>query len=432
MKVLIFCAIISLSASVCIENGYNTLSCYSQTFFEEPWMHIENLKLYDSILTLADAQFVFPNLKNVFVYGDYTELTCSELYGLYNLHGCLDMTTFTVQTTDDFTTSGATTDQTNTPCTTEQTNEPSTTELVSTSEQTSEPSTIEPNSTPVMTTDESLSTSSDVTTKTFTTTGSYTTTPGHDQHHSTALSPIYIVIIILCSVLTVAIVIVALVKYARRNHYAALPDTSLYASDDSNELENTPAIPLSRDIIQMDPLPLPSAPTASPQDSGIQVSNKQRKKPRAQKERVRITSNPSAQAAQATPVPPSPIKHSTPVRAIVHFFKTSDSSGSEETILDRTVVAHPDKQQAETCTQQDDSQGEATEVTNEPSASNMKPCADTTAQDISQNEASLDRSDSDISNISTLAHRGDDMERDVIDGTQKRSVKPPNRYGDWV
>ena len=107
MKVLLFCTFFSVATAICVPKGNHELACYSEFVFERPWPQISVLRLYDSFLTQSTALTVFANVKDIYVHGEYSVETCSELYGLYRLHGCQSMstsawpTTEVVQTTED-------------------------------------------------------------------------------------------------------------------------------------------------------------------------------------------------------------------------------------------------------------------------------------------------------------------------------------------
>ena len=110
---MVFAFLFCTVACTCIDKRNGRLSCYNERNYDFKFGYVTDLYLYDSILTLNDAELYFRSLKNVHVYGAFVEVTCFELVGYYKLYGCdSETTTFNMETTEMETTSATDTTKT--------------------------------------------------------------------------------------------------------------------------------------------------------------------------------------------------------------------------------------------------------------------------------------------------------------------------------
>lgn len=444
MKILVLFAFFGLIYSVCIENGYQSLSCYSEVYFSEPRPHVEILYLYDSILTQEKAKFIFPDLESVFVYGTYEEFTCHELSGLYKLFGCTQFATSEWQSTDLSTSSDSTSISTPDTLTSI---EPDTssqifpedvsfystpdhtlpeefTTLESLSSSRSHHSTDQTSQSVPTTSDQALSTP-------LSTPKPVTTSPPKASTFNTTS----IIIICVFGSLNILVVVFALVLFKRRSQSHQLINTSSMLSSDSNssnELENTPAIrPSALRVPQPTPQPSASQPVIHPSQSRVQEtvvkppksSNSQPVQPSAPH---MSQQTPPSNFIQMEPIEPAaaikqqqhgiaqpqPINHSTP---------TKQNSGTD-------VTSH--------ITTEGAVGGQAEEETND--VMNDTPKTNETVLSNSSDVILVDREpwagidETTEADISTEAQRGDSIEREEESTRPRRAIKPPDRYGDWV
>ena len=294
-----------LTTSICVPEGRNGLACYSEFVFERPWPQISVLKLYDSFLTQSTALSVFANVKDIYVFGDYSAQTCSELYELYRLHGCQSMSTPFWSTTEDMQTTADI----------QTTTDPLTTAGLYTTPSI-KPFTLKTSS---VTPDPTIHTSTQPVTP-----EPVSPEPSDQAQH---FKTVYIVIIAVCSTLTVAVTITVTVRFARRRRMRNLTQRSLFSvdSEESDDLENSP--PVHQGVaLQMDSLPLPSAPTHSPGDS----RNTSRSQVRRDPERVALLATPRTHQVRVHHTPSTsqiqrpPLAQSTPHPMLLQFFKSGD------------------------------------------------------------------------------------------------------------
>ena len=101
-KWFVLSVFVACAACECLESSNDVLSCYNTMSYDYQFSHITVLKLYDSIITLADCKTYFRSLEQVFVFGRFVDETCKDLEGHYEIFGCdANITTSTTSSTTE-------------------------------------------------------------------------------------------------------------------------------------------------------------------------------------------------------------------------------------------------------------------------------------------------------------------------------------------